>query len=153
MSQFITGSTKTYTHNTGLSCCFRQWRAESHCNMLHGYALQVQVDFECFDVDDKNWVVDFGGLKPFKTWLERMFDHTTLVACDDPDIDWFNQASSRDMINMKIVHATGCEAFSKLIFEWLVSWLRSQPEYDTRVTIVKVVVSEHAGNSGYSRVS
>ena len=33
-------STKTYGHEEGLSCCFRQWRAtHSHCRLLHGYAL------------------------------------------------------------------------------------------------------------------
>ncbi|SVB70610.1 uncharacterized protein METZ01_LOCUS223464, partial [marine metagenome] len=25
-------STKTYGNEVGLSCCFRQWRADSHCN-------------------------------------------------------------------------------------------------------------------------
>lgn len=151
MTQLITGSSKTYTHNTGLSCCFRQWKAKSHCNLLHGYALQVHIDFECYLVDDKNWCVDFGSLKPFKAWLEQIFDHTTLVAFDDPNMDWYNQAISRNMINMIIVPATGCEAFSKLIYEWLSAWLESQPEYSKRVYIERVIVSEHSGNSGFTR--
>jgi 6-pyruvoyltetrahydropterin/6-carboxytetrahydropterin synthase len=31
--------------------------------------------------------MDFGGLKEFKEWLEHMFDHTLLVAEDDPQLD------------------------------------------------------------------
>ena len=30
---------KTYGNETGHSCAFRQWRAESHCNLIHGYGL------------------------------------------------------------------------------------------------------------------
>ena len=39
-------STKTYGHEEGLSCCFRQWRAtHSHCRLLHGYALSFRLTF------------------------------------------------------------------------------------------------------------
>lgn len=148
----ITGSTKTYTHSIGLSCCFRQWRAKSHCNQLHGYALQVEVQFEAYNVDDKNWVVDFGGLKEFKKWLEEMFDHTTIVAMDDPYASMFEELEQKGVANIKWVKATGCEAFSLMIFEWLENWLRETPGYNTRVTVQKVEVREHASNSGYTRV-
>ncbi len=143
------GSTKTYTHNTGLSCCFRQWRASSHCNMLHGYALQVEVEFEAFNLDERNWVVDFGGLKPFKVWLENMFDHTCVVAKDDPMLLKFYDLQDKKIIDLRVVDAVGCEAFSVLCFEWLNFWLAHQPEYKDRVIVKKVTVREHAGNSGY----
>ena len=39
-------STKTYGHEVGLSCAFRQHKADSHCAKLHGYALSVKVEFE-----------------------------------------------------------------------------------------------------------
>ena len=80
-------SGKTYTHSTGHSCAFRQWRADSHCNLIHGYALQFELQFGSIALDDKNWVVDFGGLKELKEWLKHMFDHTYLVAEDDPEMD------------------------------------------------------------------
>ena len=40
--------------------------------------------FESDTLDDRNWVMDFGGLKAFKDWAEYMFDHTLVVAQDDP---------------------------------------------------------------------
>ena len=82
--RFLSG--KTYTHSTGHSCAFRQWRADSHCNLIHGYALQFELQFGSVALDDKNWVVDFGGLKELKEWLKHMFDHTYLVAEDDPEL-------------------------------------------------------------------
>lgn len=77
-------STKTYGHDIGLSCCFRQWRSASHCRFLHGYALAVHLEFEADDLDARSWVMDFGSLKPVRQWLVQTFDHKTLVAADDP---------------------------------------------------------------------
>lgn len=44
-------STKLYGHEIGLSAAFRQWRAESHCRFLHGYALAVRFEFEADELD------------------------------------------------------------------------------------------------------
>ena len=57
-------STKTFGHDLGISCAFRQWRAtHSHCSKIHGYALSVTMVFEANTLDDRNWVMDFGGFK------------------------------------------------------------------------------------------
>ena len=56
-------STKTYGHETGLSCAFRQPNAtHSHCSLLHGYALSFKFVFGAQELDNKNWAVDFGDL-------------------------------------------------------------------------------------------
>lgn len=123
-------SGKVYTHAQGLSCCFRQWRAyDSHCRFLHGYALQVSITFRTEVLDDRNWVVNFGGLKEVKAWLEETFDHKTLIAKDDPQLHHFTQLSGltdvthslqglRDpVIQLRVVDHVGCEAFAKMIFE------------------------------------
>jgi 6-pyruvoyltetrahydropterin/6-carboxytetrahydropterin synthase len=83
-------STKTYGNDRGLSCTFRQWRSShSHCSLLHGYSLGIKLIFESETLDDRNWVMDFGGLKAFKEWSEYMFDHTLVVAHDDPHLPFF----------------------------------------------------------------
>ena len=63
-------STKTYGNEVGLSCCFRQWRADSHCNKLHGYSLGFRFIFEAVTLDERNWVYDFGDCKWIKKYLE-----------------------------------------------------------------------------------
>ena len=138
-------STKTYNHSVGLSCCFRQWRAESHCRFLHGYAIRVHFEFETTKLDHRNWAVDFGSLKPLKGWLEGLLDHKTLVAEDDPLISTFRELAQAGMIQMIVVPSCGCEAMARMIFEYTRIWL-DDAGYG-HIQLNNVTVSEHEGNS------
>lgn len=138
-------STKRYGHNQGFSCAFRQWRANSHCNLIHGYALSFELVFRAETLDDRNWVQDFGGLKKVKSVLETMFDHTTVVAFDDPEMEWFQEASKRGMIDLRVVESTGCEKFAELAYNLVVETLGLQD--NPRVKLFSVQVWEHEGNS------
>ena len=138
-------STKTYGHEVGLTCCFRQWRAESHCKYLHGYALAVKLTFQG-TLDERNWVVDFGSLKGFKQWLETTFDHTTIVAKDDPLYADFKRMDEFGMIQMIVVDHTGCEAFAQLIGSCAEIWLKDNG-YHPRVRLESCEVREHGANS------
>jgi 6-pyruvoyltetrahydropterin/6-carboxytetrahydropterin synthase len=139
-------STKTYGHEVGLSACFRQWRAESHCRLLHGYALAVAFVFEAEELDVRNWVVDFGSLKSLKGWLENTFDHTLLVAEDDPLKDELCQLAGLGLARAVVVPATGCEAFAELIYGATLVWLGDNG-YAPRVRLRSVEVREHGANS------
>lgn len=139
-------STKTYTHEQGLSCCFRQHRATSHCRYLHGYALQVKLTFRAETLDYRGWVVDFGALKEVKAWLQEMFDHKLLVAYDDPSIIVFKSIDGVGLAQVRIVTATGCEAFAEMIYGYVKEWLASSIEF-AHVSLHSVEVSEHDGNS------
>jgi len=139
-------STKTYEHSVGLSCCFRQHKAMSHCNKLHGYALQVRIEFIAGVLDENGWVVDFGGLKEIKEWLMDTFDHKTLVARDDPEFTQFEHLRRRGLIDMQAVKRTGCEGFAEMIFDHVNEW--THKHYQERVTLRLVEVREHGGNSG-----
>ena len=57
-------STKTYRQIGPVA--YRQWRADSHCNLIHGYAMSFHFEFEADTLDARNWVTDFGGLRPLK---------------------------------------------------------------------------------------
>lgn len=140
-------STKTYGHNIGLSVAFRQWRAESHCRLQHGYAMSFKFIFESEHLNDKNWVIDFGGLKSLKNKLEDLFDHTMLVANDDPkkeillDLDRIHNVAK-----VVLVDSTGCEAMAKMAFDLAVTWVKEHGEMD-RVKVVSVEAAEHGANS------
>jgi len=149
-------STKTYGNDRGLSTCFRQWRStHSHCSLLHGYSIGVRVVFECDSLDERNWVMDFGGLKEFKDWLEYMFDHTLVVAEDDPELRTIlllDKTSNKDGIaDVRIVPGVGCERFAELIFNELSKMIRKWGIEGTllnkTVRVKSVEVFEHAGNS------
>ena len=55
------------------SCAFRQPQAKSHCRFLHGYQLTAKFWFESDQLDENNWVVDFGALKGLKELLKNQF--------------------------------------------------------------------------------
>ena len=121
MSKFQ--STKLFD---GFSCVFRQWKAEgTHCRFLHGYGISFRVGFEG-ELDDRNWVWDFGGMKRAKgnidglnpkAWMDYMFDHTMLVAKDDPELAGFRIMDAQGLIQLRIIPAVGAEQFAKFIFE------------------------------------
>jgi len=138
-------STKTYTHSVGLSACFRQWRAEGHCRFLHGYALQFQIMFEGA-LDEKNWIVGFGDLKPLRAALEDLLDHKTLVAADDPKLATFEELHEKGIIQLRVVPAVGCEKFAELVFT-MADDLLAAKGYKPRCRVVSVECREHDGNS------
>lgn len=139
-------STKYYGHDLGFSATFRQWRAESHCHKLHGYALGIKFVFGADELDKCGWVVDFGALKGLKGILEDNFDHRLLVAEDDPDKDQFLTLAEMGLADVIIVPGTGCEAFSHMIYEVTEQWLKDAG-FSPRVTLVSVEVKEHGANS------
>jgi len=164
-------STKTYGNDRGLSCCFRQWRAtHSHCSTLHGYSIGIKLVFECDTLDDKNWCMDFGGLKEFKAWADHMFDHTLVVAEDDPHLNFFKQMSNLGnpppsgtgdlpkgkpfergaICDLRIVPAVGCEMFAKMCYDKMAELLASgdmRYPINPTVRVKSVEVFEHGANS------
>lgn len=141
-------STKTYNNDRGLSCVFRQWRADSHCHDWHGYALGFRFTFGALYLDERNWVVDFGpgGCGPIKQWLEHMFDHTFLVAEDDPHLDIVKALPNA---NIRIVKAAGCEATAKLAFDFANELVTRTT--DNRCWVESVECFEHGANSAIYR--
>ncbi len=138
--------TKTYGHELGLSACFRQWKADSHCAKWHGYPLKFAFTFACVELNDKNWVIDFGSLKPIKQWLEDTFDHKLLVAHDDPHLELIFSLEEKGLADVVIVQDTGCEAFARLAFHAIEDWL-CKAGHSPKVWLQRVEVAEHGGNS------
>ena len=115
MAKYI--STKTYKQIGPVA--YRQWRADSHCNLIHGYALSFHFEFEADTLDARNWVTDFGGLKPLKSVLEDWFDHTLLVAQDDPMREHLLELGRLKLAKITEVEKTGCEGISDFLYEYI----------------------------------
>ena len=149
MSKFQ--STKLFD---GFSCVFRQWKAEgTHCKFLHGYGVSFRVWFEG-ELDERNWVWDFGGMKRAKNtidgknpkeWMDYMFDHTTIVATDDPGIGGFRTMNELGIIQLRELEAVGAEQFAKYIYDKLNTFV--QEETNSRVSVMRVEFMEHAKNT------
>jgi 6-pyruvoyltetrahydropterin/6-carboxytetrahydropterin synthase len=138
---------KVYDHNLGLSTCFRQWKADSHCAQIHGYALSFAYTFECDSdhLDERGWVVDFGNLDGLKQALRYWFDHTLVVAMDDPFASTFQVLAEDGIANVRMMFRVGCEAFAMFACELAQKEL-VEMGLEERVRVAQVVVSEHGGN-------
>jgi 6-pyruvoyltetrahydropterin/6-carboxytetrahydropterin synthase len=110
-------STKTYNQIGPVA--YRPHRADSHCNLIHGYALSFHFEFEADTLDARNWVTDFGGLRPLKDKLEEWFDHTLLVAQDDPQRDALLNLGKLGLAKITEVEKTGCEGLADFLYEYV----------------------------------
>jgi 6-pyruvoyltetrahydropterin/6-carboxytetrahydropterin synthase len=138
----------------GFSCCFRQWKAKTtHCQYLHGYGVSFKVKFEG-ELDHRNWVWDFGGMKRAKTkidgispkeWMDYMFDHTVIVAKDDPHLEYFKFMEEKELIQLRVIPSTGAEKFAEFIFHKLNNFVKTETQ--ERVRVVKVEFMEHGKNT------
>ena len=142
-------SSKTYGHDRGFSCCFRQWKAASHCNQLHGYSLSFEIVFKG-ELDYCNWVIDFGGLKEIQEFLDNWFNHTTVISSDDPFLDWFKEGNEQGLWDLRILPAVGCEKFAEFTAAEVMNWLVRAGVFE-RVSLDYVKVAEHNANSAIYR--
>ena len=149
MSKFQ--STKVFD---GFSTVFRQWKADTtHCRFLHGYGVSFKIYFEG-ELDHRNWVWDFGGMKRAtnkidgmtpKEWMDYMFDHTVVIAEDDPFINAFKQMEEAGVAQIRIVEAVGAERFAQFVYDKLQPFVDAETE--GRVKIAKVEFREHDKNN------
>jgi len=142
MKKYI--STKKW--KTGFSCAFRQWKADSHCKYIHGYALTIKYTFIAESLDYRNWVVDFGELKSLKSSLENVFDHKTVIAKDDHELDYFKKGHELGILDLIVIEDVGCEKFAELCHILGNHWLMEKGYYP-RCKVLQVEVSEHDANS------
>jgi 6-pyruvoyltetrahydropterin/6-carboxytetrahydropterin synthase len=138
----------------GYSTVFRQWKADTtHCKYLHGYAISFRVWFEG-ELDERNWVWDFGGMKRAKHTIEGkspkdfftfLLDHTMIIAEDDPFLESFKRMDEAGVVQLRILPATGCEKFAEYLYEVINKFLAE--ETNGRVRAAKVEVYENERNA------
>lgn len=165
MAEFKYQSTKIFDN---FSIALRQWKAQhSHCQLLHGYAFEFKVWFESNEedidkqLDDMNWIVDFGGFKDadnesgsggngLKSWMNHMFDHTTLIEKDDPHKDMFEVLQDYKVAKVHFLDKMGAESIARLVFEKM-DEVMSKTD-GARCRVFKVECMENNKNSGiYTR--
>tara|TARA_R110002051_G_scaffold100274_5_gene170592 strand:- start:4227 stop:4787 length:561 start_codon:yes stop_codon:yes gene_type:complete len=140
-------STKTYGGDRGLSCAFRQWAADSHCQLLHGYSLGFRFTFAAEQLDHRGWVVDFGkgGFGRIREWLHTVFDHTLLISADDPEKSAFQHLATLGLAQVRLVPGTSCERLSQHVLEHADSLIREAT--GGRCWVQSVECFEHGANS------
>lgn len=143
MAKYI--STKRYREIA--PCAYRQWKADSDCNLIHGYCYSFYFEFESDDLDARNWVVDFGSLRPLKELLEEWFDHTLLCAESDPHKEDILKLGELGLAKITMVEKTGCEGLAEFIYDYVNNYFLKDHGYSDRVWCSKVEVIENGNNS------
>ena len=133
--------TKKYGHDRGFSCAFRQWSANSHCKNIHGYSLGFKIVLESPTLDINNWVYDFGNFTFLDKWLKDNFDHTLLIAKDDPEFDLLMSLHDR-VAKIIVLEKVSCESFAEMTYKFIEQELASK-----NIKVVSVDVSEHGSNA------
>ena len=133
--------TKNYGHDRGFSCAFRQWSADSHCKNIHGYSLGFKIVLESPTLDINNWVYDFGNFTFLDKWLSENFDHTLLIAKDDPEFDILMSLNDR-AAKIVVLDKVSCESFAEMTYKFIEKELASK-----NIKVVSVDVSEHGSNA------
>jgi 6-pyruvoyltetrahydropterin/6-carboxytetrahydropterin synthase len=139
----------------GFSTVFRQWQAEgTHCRFLHGYAIEFKVTFQG-ELDERNWVWDFGGMKRANTkidgmtpkeWMDYMFDHTVVLANDDPYKETFQKLHTNGVIQLRLMDGpVGAERFAEFIYKKLNEFVRIETK--GRVHVQRVEFFENKKNT------
>jgi 6-pyruvoyltetrahydropterin/6-carboxytetrahydropterin synthase len=77
--------------------------------------------------------------------MDYMFDHTLIVAEDDPGISGFKTMDNLGIAQVRILPSVGAEQFAKYIFEKLNTFV--QEETNNRVKVVRVEFMEHSKNT------
>jgi 6-pyruvoyltetrahydropterin/6-carboxytetrahydropterin synthase len=126
----------------GYPCCHRQWRDDGHCSYLHGYDRWVELTWDG-ERDHRGWVVDFGMLGEVKDWLESMFDHTVLVALDDPYLAEFEKLNALGVISMTVTDPT-MEGMASTVAAFVHRWTEKNVP---TATLVEVVCWENEKNA------
>jgi 6-pyruvoyltetrahydropterin/6-carboxytetrahydropterin synthase len=140
-------STKTYGAERGLTCAYRQWAARSHCALLHGYSLGFRFVFAAERLDERGWVVDFGrdGFGEIRDWLHEMFDHTLLVAEDDPARPELLALETLGAAQVRLLPGVSCEAIAAFVFAYAQPLIQARTQ--GRCWVSSVECMEHGANS------
>lgn len=112
--------------------------------------------------------MDFGGLKLFKEWADHMFDHTLVIAEDDPMLDRFKEMSGwssnpehdgkpdrvqvepyrrQGICDLRIVPGVGCEMFAKMCYEKMTELLDTM-KHGTQLSDDSFIKSRYPVNPG-----
>lgn len=105
-------------HFDSLPCCHRSWTNEGRPFFLHGYERTFEIEFACAQTESgTGLVLDPDALEEVRAALQKQFDHTTLIAADDPERDLFELLADRGVIDLRIMDTTGMEGSAAWVFD------------------------------------
>lgn len=134
---------------TDIPFAHRQHRHAGHCALVHGHNWGLRFTFGCERTDENGFVVDFGGLKYIREWIDHTLDHACLFNEDDPLREQL-VAAAPGAWKPLVVPSCSAEGIAKFVFEAVDPMVRERT--GGRAWLLAVEVSEDSRNSArYAR--
>lgn len=96
----------------------RTWSHPGRCRFLHGYACSFVLTFEADELEETTgFVIDLSALKDVRDVLQQQFDHTTVIAADDPELGLFQMLHDRGLLDLRVLPRAGLEGAAAWVLE------------------------------------
>lgn len=129
-----------------LPCAHRAWAQGGNCVFLHGYERSFELTFEAEALEiGTGFVVDFSRLKGIRKLLESQFDHTTVIAEDDPMLAEFERMHELGVMDLRVMTQAGMEGAAQWVLENADAFIRR--DTGGRVRVVRVLARESRKNA------
>lgn len=132
---------KTYTD---IPFAHRQHRHAGHCAYIHGHNWSLTFTFGCARPDENGFVVDFGGLKYIRQWIDKHLDHACVFNADDPMKDVLFEAAP-GVWKAVVVPNCSCEGLAEWVFKSVDPLVREHTA--GRAWLLAVEVGEDSRNA------
>lgn len=132
---------KTYSD---IPFAHRQHHHPGHCQLIHGHNWGIKLTFACKETDSNGFVIDFGGLKFIRQWIDKNLDHACVLNQDDPKLKHLLRELD-GLIQPLIVENCSAEGLAKYFYETFDPMVRK--ETGDRAWIESVEVLEDSRNA------
>ena len=69
--------------------------------------------------------------------MKYMFDHTTVVAKNDPELESFRVLANKNLIQLRIIDHVGCEKFAEYVYNYIDNEINKETNGRVRVLSVE----------------
>ena len=132
---------KTYAE---IPFAHRQHRHAGHCARIHGHSWSLSLTFACAELDRHGFVVDFGGLRFLREWIDAYLDHACVLSADDLELAWV-RSKDGSVFKLLVVANASAEGIAQHLHATLDPMVRAQTE--GRAWIAEVELHEDSRNS------
>ena len=122
----------------------RQHRHAGQCALVHGHNWSLRFTFACGRMDVNGFVVDFGGLRYIREWIDATLDHACLFNADDPLRELLIAAAPGAWKPVVVEHCSA-EGIARFVFDAIDPMVREHTS--GRAWLQSVEIHEDSRNS------
>lgn len=123
----------------------------SPCAKFHGHSYNVEVSIESVQLDQNGMVMDFSELKPIKQWVDENWDHATIMAKSDPDVEKYINDKNFKLYLSDTMNITAEQMCLELLGVIETHIQNSGKKFHEHITGIKIAIWETANNKATLR--